>query len=590
MDSNTNTLPLYPLASHRPCPGERGGTLLLALLAIGTLLMIAVNVMQISGSRIATVAQATSWQKAYFLAESGVDIARNALRAASEDKTIWNTQKFPKSDGTTTGWVPSDTSTFPKTADITMPLLDDGGSLVQTIKVVVDVPSGAGTINPSGIGAGSTCYRIRSLGSAELPGPMNISHDPVEINLRKIGWLRDWRSGVATSALTGGPRASRMLEVIVRPVTPFVMAILADEKIEIKKGSGKLVDSWNSKDADSGQRKYLKPDSDKWKGLRDVGNIGANGVNSKNKLIKDAIRLEGSVIWGDVYAAKASQVNIKPTPKLLTDVVKGGNIIDGFYMKLDPVTPASKNPQYSSGVSSVIAVKPDSLKSGPLSLQAGADPANPVKIKFTELHMHAGDKIVIKPAVDSSGNVLPASYINIWVANKMKIHKGGLIELGNGVHANIIVDKCIHLESASKIGGIQYADFDTTGSNGTGKLVADSKTGLPKYSDMTVLQAQSNLKADASQLMLYGGVDKKKRSHIKLSAEFMGGIYAPKYDFKIKFKDGTYKHIYGSMVGHRFKIEGTTQVHYDENMAGQGVATDYQVASVVEDWYDRSAK
>jgi hypothetical protein len=579
-----NHVPAVTLGRHRPS-GDRGGTLILALLAAGSLMMIAANVMQITGTRLATVAQSSSWQKAYYLAESGVDIARNALRAACEDPTIWTTQAFPASDGTTAKWSPADASTFPKTVNINMPTLADDGSLVSTVQVTIDCPSGAGTINPGGLGQmSSRCFRIRSIGNAEIPGPTNISHDPVEINLRKISWVKDWRTGASTTGINGGPRASRLLEVVVRPVSPFAMAILADEKIELKKGKDKLVDSWNTLDADAGQRKYLKPDSDKWKGARDVGNIGANGVSSKNKPIKDAIRIEGTVIWGNVYAAKADQVTLKPTPAKLTDVIKGGQIVDGFYMKLDPVTPAASNPSWAV-VSSVQTVNPDSTKAAPLFLDAGLDPNNPPKIKFTKMHLHKDDKIIIKPAVNASGVVQPKSYIDIWVAHSMRIHKGGMVMLGQGVVANIIVDKCIHIESASKVGGIQYANFEL---DGAGKLKADS-SGKPKYVITTVDKAVDDQFATPSNLTIYGGLAKNKRSHAKISAELMGSIYAPKHDFTIKMKDGTYNNIYGSVVGRRFKIEGKTRFHYDEALRNHGVATDFEVASVVEDWYDRSA-
>lgn len=575
--------PLRPLALHAP-GSNQGSSLFIAVIAVATLALIGANSMRVSAARLASVSQASSWQKAYYLAESGVDIARNALRGAAEDPTIWATQQFPKTDGTFAKWVPADSITFPKTCDITMPVVDDGG-LVSAVRVTIDRPSGAGTINPTGT-SGGACFRVRSLGSTEVSGPVRNSHDGVETNLRKINWRNDWRTNLSTDLTAGGANAARMLEVVLRPVTPFSSAIIAKEKIEMKKGSGKLVDSWNSQDADSSQRKYLAPGSDKWKGARDVGNVAANGINSKNKPIKDAIRLESTVIWGDVYAGDAKQVNIKPVPTLLTNVIKGGDIISDFYMKLDPVAPASTNAAWLVGTTT-LNVKPGSLTSGtPLVINASSDPNAPAQYKFTELHLHSTDAIIIKPATDAGGVVLANSYVNIWVANSLKIHKGGKIMLGNGVIANIWVDKCIHLESASKLGGITYANYSL---DGAGRIQADS-SGKPKYTELQVAAAESGQKANASQLMIYGALAKKQRSHAKLSAELLGNIYAPNHDFNVKFKDGTYKNIYGSLIGRKFNIQGTTQVHYDENMSGKGIATDYQIASVVEDWYDRSAK
>jgi hypothetical protein len=153
------------------------------------------------------------------------------------------------------------------------------------------------------------------------------------------------------------------------------------------------------------------------------------------------------------------------------------------------------------------------------------------------------------------------------------------------VTARIFVDKCIHLESASKIGGIAYADFDV---NAAGLLQIDGKTGVEKFSALTVDQAESALFASTGDLAIYGALNKKKKSHAKISAEMMGTIYAPRHDFEMKFKDSTYMNLYGSFVGRKFKIEGKTQVHYDESLANTGVATDFALASMVEDWYDRS--
>jgi hypothetical protein len=575
MDSDTPTL-RFRRTLHR----EAGNTLLLALVSIGVILLVGGNALRLAGNRLASVSQSTSWTRAYFLAESGVDVARDTLRTAQVDPTIWATQTFTDSGGVSSGWTPTDATTFPKTASITLPALDGESGLLSRVKVRIEKPIGPGTINPAGAGL-SAAYLVRATGSLDVPGPIRISRDSVETNLRKVGWKYDWRTGQSLSGIN--PRASRTLEAVLRPVTPFVAALIADSTIEIKKGSGKLVDSWNSQNVDTSQRKYLKPDSDKYKGARDVGNIASNGVSDKKKAINDVIRLEGAVIWGDVYAGDATKVKIKPTPKLLTDVVKGGDIIDDFYMKLDPVPPLAGNPNWAAPAK-VVKANPGSAKT-PLMFETSSDPANPTKIKFTELHLHSGDQVVFKPSVDASGVVQPKSYVDIWVSNSLRIHKGGYVRLGQGVTARIFVDKCIHLESASKIGGIAYADFDV---NAAGLLQIDGKTGVEKFSALTVDQAESALFASTGDLAIYGALNKKKKSHAKISAEMMGTIYAPRHDFEMKFKDSTYMNLYGSFVGRKFKIEGKTQVHYDESLANTGVATDFALASMVEDWYDRS--
>jgi hypothetical protein len=577
-----------PTSASRRRPTEQGSTLVLSLLSVAVLMALGGYALRLSGQRLATVSQASAWQRAYDLAESGVDVARATLKTASLDPTVWATQTFPSGTGTSAAWSPTDPSVFPKTCTIILPSTMEDNSLVASVTVTIDKPTGAGTINPTGTTT-SPAYRVRSMGNLEIPGPVRISHDKVENNLRKISWLRDWRTGtkVTEDNPTGGPRATRVVEAVLRSTSPFVAAIIAQESIELKKGKGKIVDSWNSQDADSGQRKYIVPGSDKWKGARDVGNIAANGISSDKKgaPLKDVIRVENTVIWGDIYSGDATGVKIKPIPNPLTNVVKGGDIIDDFYMKLDPVPSPATNADWGT-LAGNFKVSPGTAKT-PLRIPTGSDPNNRPKIKFSELHVHSGDYVVFTPSTDASGVVQPVSYVDIWVNQSLRVHKGGQILIGNGVNARIFVDRCIHIEAnSSYVGGIQFADFDV---GGDGKFVSDK--GLPKYTLLKAQDAEDKLKASASQLQIYGSLaSKKKKSHAKISSEFLGTIYAPRHDFQMKYKDSNYADLFGSFVGRKFKIEGTSRIHYDEALSAAGLATDYTITSLVEDWADKSTK
>jgi hypothetical protein len=567
---------------------ERGSTLVLALLSVAILLTLGGYAMRLAGQRLATVSQAAAWQRSFYLAESGVDIARATLKTASIDPTVWATQKFSNGAGVTASWSPTDPGTFPKTCTITMPVTPEDNALVSTIALTIDRPTGAGTINPAGLGS-NPAYRVRSMGNVEIPGPVRVSHDKVENNLRKLAWRRDARTGLKVSEgdSMGGPHATRVVEAVLRSTSPFVAALVAQESIELKKGKNKLVDSWNSQDADAGQRKYIVPGSDKWKGARDVGNIAANGISSdkKGKPLKDVIRVENSIIWGDIYSGDIAGVKIKPVPNPITNVVKGGDIVDDFYMKLDMVPSPATSASWGV-LSGNFKVSPGSATTA-LRIPTGSDPNNRPKVKFTELHLHSGDTVVFTPSVDGSGVVQPQSYVDIWVNQSLRVHKGGQILLGNGVNARIFVDRCMHIEADSKyVGGIQFADFEISGA---GKLVLDK--GNPKYSVLKVHDAQDKQKASASQLQIYGTLaNKKKKSHAKISAEFLGAIYAPRHDIQMKYKDSTYADLFGSFVGRKFKIEGTSRIHYDEALSSAGFATDFAIASFVEDWTDKSTK
>jgi hypothetical protein len=232
MDSDTPTL-RFRRTLHR----EAGNTLLLALVSIGVILLVGGNALRLAGNRLASVSQSTSWTRAYFLAESGVDVARDTLRTAQVDPTIWATQTFTDSGGVSSGWTPTDAD------DLSQDGLDYAAGArwreavcSQESRSRIEKPIGPGTINPAGAGL-SAAYLVRATGSLDVPGPIRISRDSVETNLRKVGWKYDWRTGQSLSGIN--PRASRTLEAVLRPVTPFVAALIADSTIEIKKGSGK---------------------------------------------------------------------------------------------------------------------------------------------------------------------------------------------------------------------------------------------------------------------------------------------------------------------------------------------------------------
>src|SRR4029450_2010271 len=103
-------------------------------------------------------------------------------------------------------------------------------------------------------GAGTTmAYLVRATGTLDVPGPLRISRDSVDTNLRKISWKTDWRTGQGLAGTN--PRATRTIEAVLRPITPFSAAIIADRTIERRKGTGKRVDTWNSRKSGAAQLK-----------------------------------------------------------------------------------------------------------------------------------------------------------------------------------------------------------------------------------------------------------------------------------------------------------------------------------------------
>ena len=95
--------------------------------------------------------------------------------------------------------------------------------------------------DPAGLDRSNWWYRIRSLGIAGVSGPARPNLDKRDSWLRRLSFFTDWRTGQPLAS----PQAARMVEVLVKPLTNFRNALMAQKQIDLN-GQNVFIDSYDS--------------------------------------------------------------------------------------------------------------------------------------------------------------------------------------------------------------------------------------------------------------------------------------------------------------------------------------------------------
>lgn len=505
---NRSLLPRSSKSRCQPSGAERGSALVVVMLSMMILALAAAYVLNLTMQKAQAPTHAISWRYALAGAEAGIQNARmSLLTAATDPTTAWS------------DWTPSVAATWPKSKTFTLtPTASDSERALSTkITVTIDAPV---TLNP--VGSGSPWYRVRATGTANLPATARIGSEALDLALRQMNFIK--------TPTNPSPRVSRTVETLFKPSTPFGLAMLANDKVELKKGKGMVVDSYNS----LGANPYVGTKYDVTK-AGDGGNIATNSTGGKKGTDK-VIRLEEVTVNGAIYKAGG----VVETKK---NVVVANGIVDGFGQEIKPpIIPDTTTYSYQG------SLKPGDAKKG-LTFTASAAPGG-AKYSFQEFHLHdKADTITIKNP--KSG--VPA-YIDIYVSDKFKLHGGATIKVDPAVYVNLYVAKDVKIEQVGGNGGID---------NGTDRAEFLQIFGVVSASDAA------------------SGKTKKRKFDIKGS--LTAAIYAPTYEFKIKPKKGG-ADFYGSMVGRKFKVEGEQRLHYDEALSSTGPVNGYSIVSWIEDW------
>lgn len=301
------------LAKHRPTTGS---TTVIALLMLVVLSLISANVLMSVTTRYGGTQKAIGWQEAMSAAEAGADVALANLRWTINANAV----EFDRSNGwssvgTQVTYKDQQRNTFTLPARYTLAMPNQSGEgTVETWAVVdVDAPTAANTASPKGLAdvRGLQWFRIRSTGYAKLPGMARVDTDILSDPnarhnnaLRKFSLRVDRLTGLALTNASGAadstPQATRRLEVIAQPVTPFQSAIQVTTYYK-DFGSANQVDSFDSSDPTKSTT-----------GLYDVAKFQKHGnVYVDSKLPQNFSA--GGVIYGDVGTNGG---NVQPSSKI----------------------------------------------------------------------------------------------------------------------------------------------------------------------------------------------------------------------------------------------------------------------------------
>ena len=416
-----------------PRPREAGSALVMVLIIICVLSVVAANLLLTTMARYHTTFQGASWQESIVASESGVDLAMNELRRrvvvgpSAAFQTSWTTTN-PSSGKTYPGFghaFPATTAPYNLPAILSVPGGVEGNTATQ-MRVYVDVPGSDAAPsdfavasdnafisqldNPKlrdadGVDRSRWWYRIRALGIAGVSGPARPNLDKRDNGLRRLSFFTDWRTGRSLSS----PQVARMVEVVVKPLTNFRNALMADQQINLS-NMDVLVDSYDS------SKGYYSSTINHGT----MGNIATNGtlINANHATVNgNAMTNNGTVNDGDKVTGQQS-----------------GN----FYQELTPFTAGLLDPAWSD-------VKDGGTLTADTTFKASANAASPALVRLDGINLASGSNTIAINAPDGAAASAP-SFIKIYVQGDIATRDGSFINIQAGVNAIIYFTGNVNLQ------------------------------------------------------------------------------------------------------------------------------------------------
>jgi hypothetical protein len=374
---------------RRPHHAQSGSVLLFSMGILLTLAVLSGVVLNILGARYRQSYQTAAWHNALLHAESGVD------------KAVVETKKIIRYSATSgeapwVGW----TQTAPiGSAPKYVRLYTRNDPTVPTgtwtwAKVTAE-PIGYNVAQPNAI----TWWRVRSIGYEPIPGSGVLAGESKDVALRKLDLKYDHReSREGNQVAVQKQMASRLVEVVIKPVGAFRAALFGDDRIDMN-NHNIVVDSYDSRDPNKSTAGFYDPAKRQQNGdivtngnVIDVGNAHINGDASTNA---------GNVL-------RASNVT--------------GQIRSDFYQELFPVTRPVMTADFGS---------PSTVNS---STVLTAKPGTPSQFILNRIHLGGPEVLRIAGAVDGS-----PTYAQILVNGDVDMSGQSQIILDPGVHVRMFV-------------------------------------------------------------------------------------------------------------------------------------------------------
>ena len=366
-----------------------GSVLVLSTGIIITLAVLSGLVLNILGTRYRHSYHTAAWHNALLHAESGVD------KAVVETKKIIR-RSATSADAPWVGWTRlSPIGDAPKYVRLfTRPDSTVPGGVWTWAKVTAD-PINYDPAEPNAV----TWWRVRSIGYEPLPGNSVLAGEAKDVALRKLDLKYDRRESTGNVRVPVQKQmASRLVEVVLKPIGAFRAALFADSRIDMN-NLNIVVDSYDSRDPNKSTGGFYDPAK-----RQRNGDLVTNGT---------VIDVGNAHIYGDAATNGGT---------VLRAANVTGQIRSDFYQELFPVT----RPVMTADFGSPTAVNGSDV----LTAKAGT----PAQFILSRINLSGSNVLRIQGAADGS-----PTYAQILVNGDVGLSGQSKITLGAGVNVRMFV-------------------------------------------------------------------------------------------------------------------------------------------------------
>ncbi len=536
--------------TYRHLTHVRASVAVVAILSITVIAFTAAGVLAIVLPGYHVSVQTAGWQEARLASEAGIDLAMERLNASAlnpsspaADWTEWKNASNEVASGATLAF--SNANASSPNASLS------GNALVVSPSLYLDNYTISRNTGIPAVADVSVCalypenlpnnrwFRIRSMGTAALGGPPRVPMDRMDTTLRRLTISGRTRGLIAASdvltpiseAAIPFPRASRIVEVLARPVRPFEMAMHTEEGLDLANSNGWILDSYDSRDStksnpgspDGGVYPDGALNADGTRKSQGNGNIGTNKENPDNTPYAPLVTADGADVRGNIMTNGGDDTSTEANENVSGADRVDGAITDNFY---DPMVPVTVPTAAELPTTKPVPLDGDFRASSTKEVYRVSGDLGPLVVSGT------GEIVIIVSGKWDIGSGLGAKVV-IPAGIKATVYVGGNVEFHNGeVNSNA---------QSSKVPG------------------------------NLVIYGFAPVKADGTRPQLNGDGN----------PSMIAAFYGPNYDVLLS---GTNTWI-GAIVANTYAISGGGNggFHYDEALAGIGFVKKYQIMSYFED-------
>ena len=543
---------------------QDGSALICALCTILIISLIGANVLLNCTTRYnVSSKQVKGWKEALYAAEGGGDIAFSILHSRVPKVASDLATTFPSSEG----WQASGSSYSNGPYTFGQKLADGTGSL----KTNVTVDALTATLS----GQQKYYFRIRSQGTATLFGLPRVGMDDRMNNvtkgdslLRKIDFKYDHFKAAYGDGDGNGkaiqtvsyPQITRRIETIAVPQFASFTGGLRVGNAFAGPGHAGVIDSYNSANYSLYPGYAYNP--------ADATNpASAYYADSRNANV--SVGTANFTDWGPIYGSVTTNGgNVTHSTADISGTIDN-NVPFTIPPLVIPNTGVASGFTAKSGTTLDLSTLPPSA----LSAGTGTTPLSPAQYVYSSL---TSGLTITGQTVGGNGpnkNAPIETYVTIVVGSGGST-TGDIsgITIGPGVNAKIYFTGSLNVNASALVNN------NVDGAAGVYMLNADGSVSPSlNYSRAGHLQFYGISPTDGStqSIAITPGTGPSK--------DVYATIYAPSANISVTGNVNWYGAIVGSSFSGNGSGGGNTSFHYDTQVTGDGVVTDYQIASYIED-------